>query len=143
MINTDSVRAVDGSRVPFSDQFIKPLYESYCFARIPATIEALLTDSSREAGLPANVLSDLPVHYDKVILFFVDAFGWRFFTKSSDKYPFLKRFLDQGVVSKLTSQFPSTTAAHTTTIHTGQHVGKSDVFEWLYYEPQLDRIITP
>src|SRR5258708_33495975 len=93
--------------------------------------------------MPASVIDDLPRRFDKVILMFVDALGWRFFERYADKYPFLRRFTSEGVVSKLTSQFPSTTAAHTTTIHTGLPVGESGVFEWFYYEPQLDRIIAP
>src|SRR5258708_25859608 len=93
--------------------------------------------------MPASVIDDMPRRFDKVILLFVDGFGWRFFERYADKYPFLSRFKSEGIVSKLTSQFRSTTAAHTTTIHTGLPVGESGVFEWFYYEPQLDRIIAP
>jgi predicted AlkP superfamily pyrophosphatase or phosphodiesterase len=78
-----------------------------------------------------------------VIVCLVDAFGWRFFTKYRDRYPFLSRFVADGFVSKLTSQFPSTTAAHITAMHTGLPVGQSGVYEWFYYEPQLDAIIAP
>ncbi len=95
------------------------------------------------AGLPSDTLTEFPTRYDKVILLYVDAFGWRFFDQHQSAYPFLRRFVEQGVVSQLTTQFPSTTAAHTTTIHTGLSVGQSGVFEWFYYEPLLDRIIAP
>jgi predicted AlkP superfamily pyrophosphatase or phosphodiesterase len=39
--------------------------------------------------------------------------------------------------------FPSTTSAHTTTIHTGLPPAQSGVYEWHQYNEQLDRIITP
>ena len=47
------------------------------------------------------------------------------------------------MVEKLTAQFPSTTAAQITTIHTGQTVGEHGLFEWNYYEPVLDAVIAP
>jgi hypothetical protein len=140
VINHDSIERIAASKL--NDRFGKPLYDSYCFSQIPQTIYHLLTGDG-DRGLPASVLGDLPDQYDKVILLFIDAFGWRFFEQYSDHYPFLKRFVDAGVVSKLTTQFPSTTAAHTTTIHTGLPVGTHGVYEWNYYEPLLDQIIAP
>jgi predicted AlkP superfamily pyrophosphatase or phosphodiesterase len=106
--------------------FVRPRYDSGGFAGIPARIRKHCTSGE----------------YDAVVLFLVDGFGWRFFEKFQDA-PFLKRLTKNGKVEKLTSQFPSTTSAHMTSIHTGQPVGKSGVYEWFYYEPQLDRIIAP
>jgi predicted AlkP superfamily pyrophosphatase or phosphodiesterase len=140
MLNTASLNAVD--HATFSQQFVRPLYDSYCFANIPLSIQFLLTGEGTPA-LPLDVFGNLPTRYDKVILFFVDAFGWRFFERYAEHYPFLKTFLDHGVVSKLTSQFPSTTAAHSSCIHTGLNVGQSGVYEWNYYEPLVDDIISP
>jgi predicted AlkP superfamily pyrophosphatase or phosphodiesterase len=106
--------------------FIKPRYDQGGFAGIPMRIREHCASG----------------RYDAVVLFFIDGFGWRFFEKFKDM-PFLKRLTKSGKVEKLTAQFPSTTAAHLTTIHTGLPVGQSGVYEWFYYEPQLDRIIAP
>jgi len=106
--------------------FVKPNYDSGGFAGIPARIREHCASEK----------------YDAVVLFLVDGFGWRFFDRFQEM-PFLQRLTKSGKVEKLTSQFPSTTSAHVTTIHTGQSVGRSGVYEWFYYEPQLDRIIAP
>jgi hypothetical protein len=141
MLNSASVTTVNSAK--FSQRFTQPCYSSYCFARIPATIQFLLTGQGQNT-LPMDVLGDLPSSsYEKVIFLFIDAFGWRFFERYAEKYPFLKRALEYGCVSKLTSQFPSTTAAHVTCIHTGLDVGQSGVYEWTYYEPLVDDIISP
>ena len=109
-----------------NETFVKPRYDEGSFAGIPARIENAFTSGN----------------YDAVILFLIDGFGWRFFERFQDA-PFLKRIARQGQIEKITSQFPSTTAAHITTIHTGLPVGVSGVYEWYYYEPQIDQIIAP
>jgi predicted AlkP superfamily pyrophosphatase or phosphodiesterase len=139
MIDEESLRTVGNSR--FGEHFTKPLYEGYAFAQLPQTIRCLLTDDRRR-GIPFGPREDLYDKYDTVILFFIDAFGWRF----ADRYmehPFLQRIAQDGLVSKISSQFPSTTAAHVTTIHSGLPIGQSGIYEWYYYEPILDAVISP
>lgn len=144
MLNQASVAAVTQSRIANGEHepLLKPLYESYCFANLPTSIYPLLTGDGTLA-LPSDVLHGLPMRYNKVILLFIDAFGWRFIERYAERYPFLRRFQEHGIVSKLSSQFPSTTSAHTTTIHTGLPVGLSGVYEWYYYEPLVDAVISP
>lgn len=106
--------------------FVKPRYDAGGFAGIPNRIKDAFASEK----------------YDAVVLFLVDGFGWRFIERFQDA-PFLKRLVRDCAVEKLTSQFPSTTAAHLTTIHTGLPVGVSGVYEWYIYEPALDQIIAP
>lgn len=143
MLNQESIVAVNTST--FSKKFRKPLYNGYGFANLPQTILQSfgILEPSKLPPLPAAALGNLAKKYSKVILLFVDAFGWRFFEKYKDEYPILQKFLTEGVVSKLTSQFPSTTSAHVTTINTGMSVGEHGVYEWNYYEPTLDAVIQP
>ncbi len=140
MLNSASVQAVNAAG--WSTCFRRPLYDSYSFARIPATVRGLLTGAGA-GGLPVDTLGPLAGEYDTVILLFVDAFGWRFVQQYGEEYPFLRRFADEGVIAKLTSQFPSTTAAHVTTMQTGLPVGQHGVYEWYFYEPLLDTLIAP
>ncbi|HEY4034133.1 MAG TPA: alkaline phosphatase family protein [Ktedonobacteraceae bacterium] len=140
MLNALSLKAVNSAK--FSQRFVKPCYDSYCFSNLPSTIEFLLTGQEGRM-LPGDVFGSLPTRYDKVIFCFVDAFGWRFLERYAERCSFLKTINTEGIVSKLTSQFPSTTAAHVTCMHTGLDVGQSGVYEWNYYEPLVDEIISP
>jgi Type I phosphodiesterase / nucleotide pyrophosphatase len=80
--------------------------------------------------------------YDRVALVYLDAFGWTFLERQA-RHPLVRRAATEGHVVQLTSQFPSTTAAHVTTIHTGQPVADHGVYEWFVLEPTLDRLIAP
>jgi hypothetical protein len=112
--------------IQLNSHFVKPRYDSGGFAGIPSRIIDAFASKK----------------YDAVVLFLVDGFGWRFFERFQDA-PFMQRIAKHGTIEKLTSQFPSTTAAHLTTIHTGLPVGLSGVYEWYTYEPQLDQVIAP
>src|SRR5581483_8020934 len=146
MIDEQSIRALAESR--FGEHFRKPLYDGYAFAQLPATVRSLLTGSSEpeghpsHRGIPFGPRQALCGKYDTVVLFFIDALGWCFIDRYLDR-PFLKRIEREGLISKISSQFPSTTAAHVTTIHTGLPIGQSGIYEWYYYEPSLDAVISP
>lgn len=139
MLNHRSLRAVQESS--FDHNLCRPLYESYCFSNIPQTCKRLLT--GEKGGLPDDVLIHPNKRYDRLILIVIDGFGWRFLNKYLDELPFLQHFLTHGVISKITSQFPSTTVPHLTCLNTGLSVGKSGLYEWFYYEPLIDAIISP
>ena len=98
--------------------FLKPRYDTGGFAGIPNRIKEAFASGS----------------YDAVVLFLVDGFGWRFFERFQDT-PFIKRIARDGTIEKLTSQFPSTTAAHLTTIHTGLPVGVCAAAEYRQAAP--------
>jgi len=106
--------------------FIKPRYDAGGFASLPQQISEVLSSNQ----------------YDAVVLFLIDAFGWHFFEKFQGM-PFFQQITRAGTVTKLTSQFPSTTAAHITTIHTGMPVGEHGIYEWYYFDPVVDAVIAP
>lgn len=143
MINQDSIQKVNDSK--FSSQFVKPLYSSYCFSNIPDFILSLFGDTEKPARLPKSVVDSqvFTQGIDRVVFFLVDGLGWGLLEKIKGNSSFLKRIEGEGVISKLTAMFPSTTAGHVSCVATGLTSGESGIFEWYYYEPKLDRVIAP
>lgn len=137
MINKNSLSAVQAAH--FSKGFCHPLYSSYCFSNIPETIVSFFGEEG--GGLPDDTVTK--GSYDHVILLFIDGFGWEFFEKYKSSLPVLGRIENEGIVSKITSMFPSTTAAHVTCIHTGLSPADSGIYEWFMYEPKLEELIAP
>src|SRR4051794_36026375 len=138
MLNARSIEQVDAARLPGG--LARPLYDGYAFAQIPATLERLLTGAP--GGLPDDTLAGLPERPHAALLVVIDAFGWRFLERHAE-HPMIRRLVDRGTVSKLSSQFPSTTTAHMTTLHTGLPVSATGLYEWFMYEPALDELICP
>src|ERR1044072_6224503 len=89
------------------------------FADIPATVERLLTTGERTA----------------VGVVLLDAFGRRFLERYAD-HQFLRRL----EITPIATQFPPTTTAHVTTMHTGRPVGEHGLYERNIYEPTLGAV---
>ncbi|MCS7011980.1 MAG: alkaline phosphatase family protein, partial [Anaerolineales bacterium] len=106
--------------------FVKPCYDEGGFSALPRRIFNWLTADC----------------YDRVVLFVLDGFGWRFFEKFQEAAG-LSALLRRSRVEKLTAQFPSTTSVHLTTLHTGQTIGQHALLEWNMYEPMLEAVIAP
>ena len=142
MLNRRSIEAVGAAAAGPNE--VRPLYDSYCFSRIPWTIEAALTGEPNPRTLPPDALGALAGRRpDTVVVLFVDAFGWRFFEPFAESTPALARFLRDGTVSKLTSVFPSTTSAHVACLHSGRTPAESGIYEWFQYEPAVGEMIAP
>jgi predicted AlkP superfamily pyrophosphatase or phosphodiesterase len=140
MINAKSLSAL--KKAQWTSDFKRPLYCDYAFSCLPNTIMKLLTGKG-EGTLALDTVCGHGDQFNCVILFLIDGFGWEFFEGFASKYPFLSRFTHEGIASKISAQFPSTTAAHVTSINTGKEVSETGIYEWFYYEPIVDRMIAP
>ncbi len=140
MINRHSLDIL--KKAQWTSAFNRPLYDTYAFTCIPSTVSKFLTG---RGGNPISIdaVGGRWDQYDAVILFVIDAFGWEFFERFAHKLPFLERFSQEGIASKISSEFPSTTAAHITSLNTNLEVGETGIYEWFYYEPIADRMIAP
>jgi len=140
MINAKSLSVL--KKAQWTSCFKRPLYRDYAFSCIPNTITKLLTGTGKDT-LAEDAVCGSWERFDCVILFLIDGFGWKFFEGFASKYPFLNRFTKEGAASKISAEFPSTTAAHITSINTGKKVSETGIYEWFYYEPIADRMIAP
>ena len=138
MLNQSSIDAIEATRI--DDHLARPLYQGYSYAQVPPLVKAVLASGASTLPADAVDLDPAPRH---VVLVLVDGFGWSYFQRFADELPFLRRIVDDGIVSKLTAQFPSTTSAQITTLHTGLPLGESGIPEWFYYEPILGEIFSP
>ena len=110
-----------------------------CFDQLPATIERVLTGATTGSPLDEPLLRE---RFERVAFVYLDAFGWKFLERQQG-HSLLGRVGSDGFAAQLTSQFPSTTTAHVTTIHSGLPVAEHGLYEWYVLEPTLNRIITP
>ena len=128
--------------------FVKPAYESrLTFASVPGFIEQLLLGSTSRPTLPIEVTDkingQINSEIDRVVLVLFDALGWEAVTHLQAESQLLKDLFKSDLSLKTTSQFPSTTAAHVTSLSSGLPVYASGVCEWRYYEPKVNQIINP
>ena len=117
----------------------RPEQGTRCFDQLPATVERLLTGASSGPALEEPFLRE---RFERVAFVYLDAFGWRFLERHAG-HPLFARAGSDGVLTQLTAQFPSTTTAQVTTIHSGLTVAEHGLYEWHVYEPKFDRLITP
>jgi hypothetical protein len=96
-----------------------------------------MTPDGSFADIPAEVARRVAAG-ERVALLLLDGLGLRFLHRHDD-HPLLERLK----ITPLRSQFPSTTTAHVTTIHSGLAVEDHGLYEWNVLEPDLGRIICP
>jgi hypothetical protein len=75
---------------------------------------------------------------ERIVLILLDALGLELLERERD-HPLHERL----AIDPIESQFPSTTSAHVTTIHSGLPVTEHGIYEWRVFEPSLGEVIVP
>jgi hypothetical protein len=101
----------------------------------------VIADDEDFAALPGAIARELESRR-RVVVILLDAFGWSFVQRHA-QHPLLARVARDGTLAPMASQFPSTTTAHVTTMHTGLPVADHGLYEWRVWEPKLSRVVIP
>jgi len=119
---------------------LKPRYD-YSFGNIPSTIEYLLTGETAGALLPKDCFGGSHPSPDKVVLFFIDSYGWDFWRAHEHRFAATRHVAANGIVTPISALFPSTTSASVTTMNLGVLPATHALFEWNMYVPAYGETI--
>src|SRR5919109_3168605 len=139
MILAEIQRYIEGRT---QGEMLHPCYESYCLAKLPSAVLALLGVPQPDHAL-LKLVQDVVAprrHVSKVVDILIDGFGWQQWLQYAGRYDFFNRVTARGVVAPITTVFPSTTAAALTTIHSGLTPQEHGLPEWWVYFDELDTI---
>lgn len=126
---------------PLGAGLVKPVYADYAFANIPATAHRLLTGETTGPLIPADAFGGGYPAPEKVVLVFVDSFGWEFWQRFGDQSRILRRVMQEGVLTPISALFPSTTAASVTSLNLGLLPAQHGIYEWNLYVPAYGEVI--
>jgi Type I phosphodiesterase / nucleotide pyrophosphatase len=127
---------------PLAGELVKPVYADYSFGNIPDTIELLLTGTkARGPLLPADCFGGSYPRPQKVVLFFVDSFGWQFWQENQHRFRATRRVIEEGTLTPISALFPSTTAASVSTLNLGVLPAAHALYEWNIYIPAYGEVI--
>lgn len=119
-----------------------PAYADYSFANVNPTVLSLLGfDAQRR--LPGDVFEGVETDVDRVVVLFLDGYGWEHWQRDHGDVPFLSALTETGRVTPLTSTYPSETAAATTTFHTGLTPVEHGLLGWWQYVEEIDAVLEP
>lgn len=123
-----------------AEGYVFPAYDSYCFSRVPGTLGAVL-DVDVGPTLPSDVLEGFPTGVDWVVHVLLDGFGFDHWQRMASSTRFLAALSDRGMVTPLTSIYPSETAAAITTLHTARPPCAHGLLGWYGYYDELDAVL--
>jgi predicted AlkP superfamily pyrophosphatase or phosphodiesterase len=128
---------------PLGSALLKPIYADYSFGNVSNTIHFLLTGEKLGNLLPEDCFGGTYPRPEKIVLFFIDAFGWRSWHRYQDRIPALRRIVADGVLTPMSALFPSTTAASVSTLNLGVLPAEHAVYEWNIYIPAYGEVVQP
>lgn len=125
-----------------TNDFIFPEYNGKNFINI---INSIKHNFGINDGitLENKKIKKILLNKEKVVFILVDAFGWKFYKSVREDSKFFKEIRKRGIEEKITSQFPSTTTVHVTSVITGKDVSTHGFFEWFTYDSKINEVFTP
>lgn len=125
-----------------TNDFIFPEYNGKNFINI---INSIKHNFGINDGitLENKKIKKILLNKEKVVFILVDAFGWKFYKSVREDSKFFKEIRKRGIEEKITSQFPSTTTAHVTSVITSKDVSTHGFFEWFTYDSKINEVFTP
>lgn len=127
----------------YREGFCYPYYEKYCFSNIPSTILSIFGIRSKRPTLPKKIWKPQVEkgEFDKVVLLLLDALSFYYWVKNLGSLDLFNSVAKEGIVSPITSVFPSTTASALTTLATGLPPAEHGLLEWNLYLEEIDMAI--
>ena len=119
-IRSRSIKTINQQIQP--GEFVYPAYADLSLVNIAATLLKLFDVSiPNRSALPDELVEDQTDGIRKVILFLVDALGYKQLVPILESHPtlILNELIQRGRFAPLTSVFPSTTVAALTSLYTG------------------------
>jgi hypothetical protein len=126
---------------PLGPALLKPIYADYSFGNIPNTLHYLLTGEKLGPLLPEDCFGGAYPRPKRVVLFFIDAFGWKFWQEHHQQFPAMRRVVENGILTPISALFPSTTAASVSTMNMGVLPAVHALYEWNVYIPAFGETI--
>ncbi len=125
----------------FGPGLLKPIYADYSFGNIPSTIHYLLTGERLGPLLPENCFGGAYPKPERVVLFLIDAYGWRSWQRDRERLTAPRRIAANGILTPISALFPSTTSASVTTLNLGVLPAEHALYEWNVYIPAYGEVI--
>src|SRR5882757_2043508 len=122
-------------------RLLRPIYDDYSFANIPNTVEFLLTGARLGPLLPPDCFGGTYPRADKVVLIFIDSFGWQFWQDYHTRFRATRRVVEKGTLTPISALFPTTTAASVSTMNLGVLPSQHALYEWNIYIPAYGEVI--
>ena len=120
-------------------KFTYPDYNN-SIANIPTAIFSHFNPHNKKSKIFLPLLKRINGS-SKVVLFLLDGFGYNLLEKQTDKNNFFKKIKQRGLVDKITTVFPTSTAAAITSLNSGLTPKEHGLLEWNMYFQELDLII--
>lgn len=120
--------------------YVRPDYDGYSFANIPATIGSLL-GVDLDKPLLSSAVFDGARNVKTVVVVLVDGFGFEQWERHHTNHAFFARLTDRTPVTPLTSVYPSETAAAMSTYTTGRTPVEHGLIGWNVYVKDQNTVI--